>query len=241
MDFISTALPIAERASGYRQALRQYFAYLDPDVRIEVETDEPEHFDARIEHIALGHLRGAIHHCNSPHRLHVPRPTLRALDLYVVHEGDMTLNGPEGSVALRAGDMVLWQTGVEWESASARFDMIAFGLPESVIRDRALDPRWAIGRRIPGTSALAVCIRALLRKAAEHHRQLALEEGAVLEKALLDAVHSEPVIEPLALDAHLVRSELFRPERGDVLDGHRLRVESACLSSGRRARRSASG
>jgi AraC-like DNA-binding protein len=188
VDFTSAVLPPAQRASGYREALRQYFAYLAPDIRVQVDAEEPDRFDASIERIALGELRGALHRCNSPHRLHVPRPRIRALDLYIVHAGDISLSGPSGRVQLQAGDMILWPTGVEWESTSGRFDMIAFGIPEAVIRNRALDQRWAVGRRIAGASALGACIRALLRKAAECHRELAPDEGAVLEKTLLDAV-----------------------------------------------------
>lgn len=188
MNFLSAALPPPERAAGYARALQQFFSTLSSNVRAQVDIDGAEQVEASIEPISIGHLRGGVHRCNSPHRLDVPPTGSRHLDFYLMYDGELSLAGPESEIHLRAGDMAVWRTGTGWQAASGRFRMIALGLPERLLRHRAPDLPWAAGRRIEGTSALATCLAALLRQAAECHGTLMSEEGAVLENAVLDAL-----------------------------------------------------
>ena len=188
VDFLSSVLPLRERPAGYQRALQHYFSYLSPHARIQLQVEEPELFRASIERLAIGQLLGAAHRCSSPHQLGVPRSGQRTLDLYVVHAGCISFCGPDGSMSLQSGDIGLWPTGTEWQAAAGPFHMIAFGLPGALVHAQALDSRRAVGRKIPGASALAGCLRALLCKAAECHRELGREEGAIVERAILDAV-----------------------------------------------------
>jgi AraC-like DNA-binding protein len=188
LNFLSTALPPAERAAAYRQVLRHHFSYLTPNARAEVETDQPDRFNASLEPFAIGQLRGSIHRCNSTHRLFLPRTGARSLALYLLCDGDITLRGSDGATELSPGDMTVWRMGMEWQATSSRFEMIGFGLPEHLVLHRDLELRSVIGRRISGSSGLGACVLAFLRKAVESHRELAPEEACALEKALIDAI-----------------------------------------------------
>jgi AraC family transcriptional activator of tynA and feaB len=188
LHFLSAALPPPERAAAYRQALLRYFAYLGPDARAEVETDEPDHFSASLEEFAIGRLSGGIHRCNATHRLFLPPTGARTLELYLLCSGGLTLAGNEGAVDLTPGDMVLWRMGRECQATSRGFELIGFGLPESFVLDRDLELAGAIGRRIAGTSGLAASVAAFLRKMAESHRELTCEEGTALQDAALDTI-----------------------------------------------------
>ncbi|HVS76423.1 MAG TPA: AraC family transcriptional regulator [Steroidobacteraceae bacterium] len=188
LNFLSAALPPPERAAAYRQALLRYFSYLTPDARAEVETDEPDHFSASLEEFAIGRLAGGIHRCNATHRLFLPPTEAHSLELYLLCSGGLTLCGREGTVDLRAGDMVLWRMGRECQAMSNGFELIGFGLPESLVLDRNLELAGAMGRRISGNSGLAASVAAFLRKMAESHRELTSEEGSALQEVALDAI-----------------------------------------------------
>lgn len=187
LNFLSTALPPPQRAAGYRQALLHYFSYIK-DARAEVETDQPDRFNASLEPFAIGQLRGGIHRCNVNHRLFVPRTGATGLELFLLCDGDFTLCDSGGTIELHPGDMTLWPRGTERQTASSRFEAVGFGIPEFLLLHRNLELRDAIGRRIAGNSGLAACVGAFLRKAAESHRELTSAEGVALQRAVVDSI-----------------------------------------------------
>jgi AraC-like DNA-binding protein len=190
MIFHSSSLPVADRAAGYEGALRHYFSSFDTTIDVHVDAGAPDSFAASLEPVVIGHLGGAIHCSNSPHRLHA-EPVVaghQGVDFYLVRSGTITFSDHNGTIELASGDMALWRSDAEFLACSNGFEMIALGLPESVLRARAADGGWNIGRRICGESAFASCLAALLRTAAARHQDLTLAEGAILQSAILDAI-----------------------------------------------------
>lgn len=188
LNFLSTALPPQQRAAAYRQALQHYFSYLTGDARAEVEANQPDRFSASLEPFAIGQVRGGIHHCNAKHRLFLPHTGIAGLEVILLCDGDLTLYDNSGTIELLPGDMIVCPRGTERQTASSRFEMIGFGIPEFLLLHRDSELRATIGRRIVGNSGLAACIGAFLRKAAESHRELTPEEGFALQKAVVDSI-----------------------------------------------------
>lgn len=191
MNFDSELLPVAERAAGYEGALRDYFSAFDTAVDVHVETASPESFAASLEPLAIGHLSGAIHCTNSPHRLRAQAVVGGPLgiDFYLLRAGNITFTDRSGSIALTSGDMVLLRSDVEFQSFSDGVEMIALGLPESVLRARAAEGSgWNVGCKFSGESAFASCLAALLTTATARQQDLNLAEGTILQTAILDAI-----------------------------------------------------
>lgn len=190
MNFSSQSLPPAQRAARYEAALRDYFSSFDMSIQVDFETVAPESFTASLELVTIGTLTGAIHYSNSSHSLHA-EPAKRGvlgLDLYLVRAGGICFTNPRGTIDLAAGDMALLRSDTEFRSHSGGFEMIALGLPDTVVRDRVLQNNWALGRRIPGSSGFAACLASLLGTAAARHRDLTPAEGTVVQMAVSDSL-----------------------------------------------------
>jgi len=190
MQFSTEALPIAQRPAAYESALRDYFSKIDFAVRAEVETSGPESFNAGLERVMIGQMMGARHHANWPHRLRA-EPVLSSIpgmDLYFLRSGNITFFGERGEIPLSAGDMFLLRSDAEFSSYSERFDMVALGLPESLVRDPATQRRWAEGQKISGKSGFAACLGSLLNTATSRHKELSIAEGSVLQMSIVDCV-----------------------------------------------------
>ena len=190
MQFSTDALPIAQRPAGYEAALRDYFSKIDFAVRAEVETSGPESFSAGLERVMIGQMMGARHYANWPHRLRA-EPVLSCIpgmDLYFLRSGNITFFGERGEIPLSAGDMFLLRSDSEFSSFSERFDMVALGLPESVVRDPATQRRWSVGQRISGQSGFAACLGSLLNTATARHHELSAAEGSVLQMSIVDCI-----------------------------------------------------
>ncbi len=190
MQFSTEALPIAQRPAAYESALREYFSKIDFAVRAEVETAGPESFNAGLERVMIGQMMGARHYANWPHRLRA-EPVLSSIpgmDLYFLRSGNITFFGERGDIPLSAGDMFLLRSDAEFSSYSERFDMVALGLPESVVRDPATQRRWTEGQRISGKSGFAACLGSLLNTATSRHRELSIAEGSVLQMSIVDCI-----------------------------------------------------
>lgn len=190
MQFSTDALPIAQRPAGYEAALRDYFSKIDFAVRAEVETSGPESFSAGLERVMIGQMMGARHYANWPHRLRA-EPVLSCIpgmDLYFLRSGNITFFGERGEIPLSAGDMFLLRSDAEFSSFSERFDMVALGLPESVVRDPSTQRRWAVGQKISGKSGFAACLGSLLNTATTRHQELSAAEGSVLQMSIVDCI-----------------------------------------------------
>jgi len=190
MQFSTDSLPIAQRPDGYASALRHYFSAIDFSARVEVEAAAPDSFTAGVERVAIGQMLGARHHSNWPHRLRA-EPVSRAipgLDFYFLRSGNVSFFTEQGEIPLGPGDMFVLPSDVEFSSYTERFDMVALGLPESLVRDPASRRRWSEGRRIAGDSAFAACLGSLLDTAVPRHQELNAAEGAVLQVAITDCI-----------------------------------------------------
>jgi len=190
VNFLSAALPPRQRVAGYRSAMHDYFCSFGREVGVELDVDDPELFSAEIELMAIGQLFGAIHRSNSPHRVYASPTGSDDLDFYLVCAGDISLCGHHGGaeICLQAGDMILWPAGAGFQARSNRIEMIALGLPEAVAGHWVSEHGCIAGRRIASCNALGCCVAALLRTAAQHHRQFVPAEGAVLQTAIVDAI-----------------------------------------------------
>jgi AraC-like DNA-binding protein len=188
LDFSTTRLPPAERESGYRHALRRYFADITADVSVRVEASAEVPFRASLEPLCIGQLLGGIHQCNAPHELRLPRTRLTGMDLYLLCEGDVSLSNPNGTLELGPGDMILWPYGPEWQARSRNFRMIALGLPDAITRRLHDELQALAGRPISANGVLGACVGALLRKAAEFRGRISFEEGAALQDTILHAI-----------------------------------------------------
>lgn len=190
MQFTTDSLPIAQRPAGYESTLRNYFSAIDFSVRAEVETATAEPFSAGLERVAIGQMLGARHYANWPHRLRA-EPVVSAIpgmDLYFLRSGNITFFGERGEIPLNAGDMFLLRSDAEFSSYSERFDMVALGLPEGVVRDPAAQRRWIEGQKISAASGFAACLGSLLSTATSRHQELNPAEGAVLQMAIVDCI-----------------------------------------------------
>jgi len=190
MQFSTESLPIAQRPGGYESALRDYFSAIDFSARVEVEAAAPESFNAGVERVGIGQMTGARHYSNWPHRLRA-QPVLSAvpgLDFYFLRSGNVSFFSERGEIPLSAGDMFLLRSDVEFSSCTEQFDMVALGLPDSMMRDPAAQRRWSEGQKISGGSGFAACLGSLLDTAVGRHGELNAAEGAVLQGAITDCV-----------------------------------------------------
>jgi AraC-like DNA-binding protein/mannose-6-phosphate isomerase-like protein (cupin superfamily) len=190
MRFSSNSLPFSERAAGYEAALRQYFSSFGTQIQVQVEAPGSSPVEASLDEFTLGTLSGAVHCSNVPHLLHA-KPNLHdesAMDFYVVRKGHICFMDDEGSVELAAGDMALLRTDLEFQARSARIEMIAVGLPESLLGTRAGKHWWRVTRRFRGDIGYAACLASLLSTAAARHRELSAAEGTMLQTAVIDAI-----------------------------------------------------
>lgn len=189
MNFHSDSLPVADRAAGYEGALRRYFSSFDTAIDVQVEAAAPESFAASLEPVAIGHLSGAIHCSNSPHRLRAQAAAgPPGIDFYLVRAGNITFSNHGGTIELASGDMVLLRSEAGFQACTSGVEMIALGLPENLVRTRAVVGNWNVGSRICGEWAFASCLASLLGTAAARHQDLTLAEGTILQMAILDAI-----------------------------------------------------
>jgi AraC-like DNA-binding protein len=192
--------------------LSAYFGddYVDKDIRLEVA--EPESFAASMEPFALGHVRGAIHVNNAPHRIFLlPCDTSCAgLDFYLMLSGEVAFECEEGPIRLRSGDMALLRAAEPLSSVSTRMDMIALHVPERLLRCRPDVRPLAIHQTISGHSGLGACLGALLRAAARRKGELSIEEGLILQSSVVDAVLHATAMNGEAADAAPKREAKMR-------------------------------
>lgn len=190
MNFSSDSLPPAQRQSGYEAALRQYFSVLGMQVQVDMRVDQPDTFSARVAPLLIGHIQGALHCSNSPHRIHATYALAakEGLDFYLLRSGQMRFTDSDRDIELGAGDMVLLPSNAELQARSERFDMIALGLPRELAGERERVRHWQLGRRIGGGSGLAACLGSLLSTAADRNGDLSAAEGAIFQTAILDAI-----------------------------------------------------
>ena len=191
MDRFSSAdLPVAERKTAYEAALRGYFGdeYADKHIRVDIE--QPESFTASMDPITLGHVRGAIHMSNAPHRVFLaPTDTNSGdLDFYLLLDGEIAFEGDKGPVHLRSGDMTILRTDEPLASVSSQMDMIALCLPERLIQHRLGDRPLVINQTVSGRTGLGACLGALLRTVAQRNDELSLEEKLVLQSSVVETI-----------------------------------------------------
>jgi hypothetical protein len=127
-----------------------------------------------------------VHFTNSPHHLRAEPgpPGDDVTDFYFVRNGCICFTDDAGTIELTAGDMALMSASSAFDARSDRFEMLALGLPDEVLRIRG--PR--VSRKITGESGFATCLGALLEAVLARHADLTAEEGAILQTSILDAI-----------------------------------------------------
>lgn len=190
MLFSSHLLPPTERISAYETALRRYFSSFGTQIDVRVDEPGAETFEATLKEFSIGNLGGAFHCSNAPHLLHAkPRAGEEwGMDLYMVQGGQISFTDDDGSVVLTKGDIALLRTDGEFSAKSARMDMIALGIPTTLLGKRAVGGWWGRSRRFDGDSGLGACLGSLLSTAASHHQDMSIPEGAVIQNALIDTL-----------------------------------------------------
>lgn len=189
MRFCSIEMSPSERPEAYRQALMGTFGYLNTNVDVKVEVGEPEGFSASIESFRIGRLRSNMHRSNAVHHLiHVAANRSTAIEVFLVSAGQIHLASSQNEVHLRSGDLLLWSPAKEWQASHGSFELMAFGLPDAVVRRRAPWLISIIGKPIAGTSGLATCLTALMCQASQCHERLTPEEGLILETTLIETI-----------------------------------------------------
>jgi len=190
MNFHASALPSQRRADGYEAALKGYFESFQTGVDIQVEPSAPEALDARLEHVAVGRLLGAVHASNAPHMLRAGpgSAAINGLDIYFLAGGQMSFEDERGTTELTAGDIALVNWNAPFEARSSCFEMLALGLPPQLRRAAATPGNQPICRQVDRTSALGACLGTVLHSIMHGHRQMAAGEAAVLQNTVIEAV-----------------------------------------------------
>lgn len=179
----------SERRNAYQHALKETFSYLNTTVDVEVEVGEPECFAASIEQIRIGRLRPNVHRSNAArHLIHVAANRSTAIELFLVSCGAIDLANEHSAVHLQAGDMLLWSPAEEWRASHGSFELIAIGLPDVLVHQRAPWLMNMIGMPIAARSGLATCLTALMRQVSQCYQRLTPEEGAILETTVIEAI-----------------------------------------------------
>lgn len=190
MDFHASALPSQRRADGYESALKGYFSSFQTGVDVAVEPTSPETLDARLEHVAVGRLLGAVHASTAPHLLRAGpgSAALDGVDVYYLCGGQMSFEDERGTTELAAGDIAIVNWNAPFEARASSFEMLALGLPPQLRRPSAPARRDTICRKVDHGSALATCLGTVLQSILKGHRTLAAGEAAVLQNTVVEAV-----------------------------------------------------